>query len=446
MKKLTIGFVSMAQPYNTDKELAGEMYKLAKNKMSELENVEVVSHEGLIISMEDAKAAVELFKANPIDLLVVQNGTFSSGQVFMHLVQNFSGFIVLWALPEPPYNGPLKFNSLSGVNLNASLLSNMERQYKYFYASPDNSEFWLDFGRWLKVFSFAKKLKETRIGLFGSRTPGFYTFGLNELSVRKSIGPEIYHVDLDELFREAGKVTQAEVNEFFEGINRLVCNCQEITQEKSLKFARTYVAFKKIIERYQLDAVAVKCWPEFITDYGLAVCSTMAKLVDDGIMAGCEGDILGTVTSLAQYELSGKVPFIADLVDVDFTANSGTMWHCGCAPFKLAHPGCPVKLGQEFGIGGLTAEFAMQPGKVTAARLSSNQGKYRLLVTTGEAIDTLQTPNGTAAVVRFDCNAKKLLDTIIYGGYEHHLGMVSADIKEDLIALGQLLNLETVIL
>jgi L-fucose isomerase-like protein len=192
MKKLIIGFVSMAQPYNTDKELAAKMYKLAKNKMSELINVEVVSPEGLIISMEDAQAAVELLKANPVDLLIVQNGTFSSGQAFMHLVQNFSGFIVLWAMPEPPYNGPLKFNSLCGINLNASLLSNMERQYKYFYASPENSEFWLDFAKWLKVFSFVKRLKEVRIGLFGSRTPGFYTFGLNELSVRKIIGPVSY--------------------------------------------------------------------------------------------------------------------------------------------------------------------------------------------------------------------------------------------------------------
>lgn len=94
----------------------------------------------------------------------------------------------------------------------------------------------------------------------------------------------------------------------------------------------------------------------------------------------------------------------------------------------------------------MTAEFAMQSGKVTIARLSHNLGKYRLLITAGEAVDTVQTPSGTAAIVRFDCNAKKLLDTIIYGGYEHHLGMVYADIKQELVILGQLLNLETVVL
>ena len=446
MKNIKIGLVSLAQLYNTDRDLAQKMYESGKAKINSLPQVELVAPQELIFSLEEAEKVVDLFKKEQIDLLMVQNGTFSSGQVFMHLAQNFTGTIALWALPEPPYQGALKFNSLCGVNLNASLLSNMGRQYKYFYASPDDPQFLEEFEKWLKVYAFIKELKETRIGLFGNRTPGFYTFGLNELSLRKNIGPEVYHVDLDELFREAEQVEDKEIEQFATEISSLVCNCHQVSGEKKDKYARTYIAFKRIIRRYGLSAIAVKCWPEFIVDYGLAVCATMAKLVDDNIMAGCEGDILGTITSLAQFKLSGEVPFIADLVDINPDANTGTLWHCGCAPFKLAHPQCPVRLGQDFGIGGLTTEFALKPGKVTVARLSINQDKYRLLITTGEAVDTLQTPSGTAAVVKFDCRVKNLVDTIIYGGYEHHLGLVYADIKEELIELGRLLNIETLAL
>jgi L-fucose isomerase-like protein len=447
MKNLKIGIVSLAQLYNTDRVLAGEMYELLKEKIGSLPHVEIVAPKELIITLAEAKEAAALLKENQIDLLIVQNGTFSSGEVFMHLVQSFPGYIVLWGMPEPAYCGePLKFNSLCGMNMNSSMLANMGRPFKYFYASPEDPQFYEDFERWLKVFRFYQELKETKIGLFGARTPGFFTFGLNELSLRKNIGPEVYHVDLFELFQEADTVSEEEVKRFSEEMSDLVCNCQDIPHEKSDRFARTYVAFRNIIERYELSAVAVKCWPEFINDYGVAVCSTMAKLVDDRIMAGCEGDILGTITSLAQLKLSGEVPFIADLVNVDLAENTGTMWHCGCAPYQLAHPKCPPRLGQDFGIGGLTAEFDLKPGRVTVARLSILQDKYRLLVTTGEAIDTLHTTAGTAGIVKFDCDAQELLDKFIYGGFEHHLGMVYADIKDELIELGRLLHIETIVL
>lgn len=447
MRNLKIGFVSLADQYSFDKVLAREMYQLSKQELQRLNQVTVVAPGEQVITMEDAGKAEALFKAQQIDVLLVQNGTFSSGQVFLSLVQNFPGPVALWALPEPPFDGgPLKFNSLCGVNLNASLLSGLGRKYKYFYAGPSDPAFAAELLTWLKTYALVLRLKESRIGLFGSRTPGFYTFGLNELSLRKAIGPEVFHVDLSELFAEAEKIPEADAKEFLHEIGLVTKSSMELPASKQVKYAKTYLAFRHIIRRYGFTTVAVKCWPEFIADYGMAVCATMAKLVDDGIMAGCEGDLLGAITSLVQLELAGQVPFIADLVSVDFAANTGMMWHCGCAPFKLAHPGCPVRIGEDFGIGGLNVEFALQPGRVTLARLSFNQDKYRLLVTTGEAVDTTAVPRGTAGIVKFDAEARKLLDTLIYGGFEHHLGLVYADIKAELVELGRLLDLETVVL
>ncbi|MCF8001378.1 MAG: L-fucose/L-arabinose isomerase family protein [Halanaerobiales bacterium] len=446
MYNFKVGFVSLGKQYGFNLDLAGETRKKSIDLLNGVEGLSIVNTGDLVITEAEAEKTIEKFKNNNVDQVVIQSGTFSSGEVFMKFAKAFDGPFLLWGIPEPEIKENIKLNSLCGVNLHASLLSNLDKEYKYIYGNPTEEKINKELVSWFKVNSLKEDLKDLNVGLFGSHTPGFYTFGINELKLRKKVGPRITHIDLSKLFHKAESHKGEDTSDFDSELNELSDNYEEIPRDKKDQYSQTYKSFRDIIDEFSLDAVAVKCWPEFIEDYGQAACATLSKLTNDNIVTGCEGDVLGTVTSYILRELGDNAPFIADLVQIEQEENTGVMWHCGVAPFCQAHSESPVKIGEEFGIGGINVEFAMQPGEVTIARLSMNKGNYRLLITSGEAVNTTETPDGTAAVVKFDPDINEVLDTIIYGGYEHHLSMIYADVKEELIELGSLLDIETVVL
>ena len=68
-----------------------------------------------------------------------------------------------------------------------------------------------------------------------------------------------------------------------------------------------------------LSALAVRCWPEFFTEYGCAACGPMAMTSQSGIPCACEADVYGAVTGLLLQAITDAPSFMADLVDVVHT-------------------------------------------------------------------------------------------------------------------------------
>lgn len=440
---MRIGFVGFTDLYSFNYEAGKQQYAKSVELLKKIEGIELVAIEETISNPQLAIEANRVLVEKRIDVLIIQNSTFGSGEALVRLVENLPDPIALWGIPEPKIKKRLQFNSLCGVNLNASILKNLGLKYKYFYALPDE-KLLQEMKDWLKVVETIKYLKTTTIGLFGHHTPGFYTFGINELQLKKKIGPIIQHVDLSEVYRESESVAAEQLNQCNTKIQNLVDNAEEMGAAKNELFCRTNSAFENIVERYNFNAVAIKCWGEFIVDYGQCVCGSLSRLVDKGVMAGCEGDILGTITSMIQDKLSEDRPFMADLVEADFDTNELVLWHCGSAPTELAADN--VNFGETFGINGMNLEFTIKPGAVTLFRLGEIEGEYKILLAKGEVLAGREVAGGTGGVVQLDGDSKKLVDTIMYEGFEHHLGLAYGDSIEQIKEFGRLLDIETIVI
>ncbi|QRN85311.1 L-fucose/L-arabinose isomerase family protein [Clostridia bacterium] len=440
---MKIGFVGFADLYSFNYEAGKDEYAKSVELLKSIKDSELVSIEETITNPQMAIEANRIFLDKGIDVLIIQNSTFGSGESLVRLVENLPDPIALWGIPEPKIKNRLQFNSLCGVNLNASLLKNLGRKYKYFYAQPDE-KLLREMEDWLKVVDTIKYLRNATIGLFGYHTPGFYTFGLNELKLKKKIGPIIQHVDLSEVYSESKSIGKDQLSSTLNKIKSLVDNSEEMGAEKNELFCRTNVAFEHIVEKYNFDAVAIKCWSEFIVDYGQCVCGSLSRLVDKGIMAGCEGDILGTITSMIQDKLSDERPFMADLVEADFDSNELVLWHCGSAPTKTAAKN--INFGKTFGINGMNLEFTIKPGEVTLFRLGEIEGEYKILLAKGEVLPDREVMGGTGGVVHLNGDSKKLVDTIMYEGFEHHLGLAYGNMVDQITEFGRLLEIQTIVI
>lgn len=77
--------------------------------------------------------------------------------------------------------------------------------------------------------------------------------------------------------------------------------------EDMIKAMRLYRAIKRIVEEERLSAITLSCF-RLIDQTGTTGCLALALLNDEGIIAGCEGDLQSVFTMLAVKVLTGKTP------------------------------------------------------------------------------------------------------------------------------------------
>lgn len=71
--------------------------------------------------------------------------------------------------------------------------------------------------------------------------------------------------------------------------------------------ARLGVAVDELIEEYNLQAVAIRCWDELEKTWGIAPCLILGELNERGIAAACELDVNNAVMMRALY-LGSRLP------------------------------------------------------------------------------------------------------------------------------------------
>jgi len=446
MDKLRAGFACLAR-LTFDGEYARRLFEESAALLDGL-GIELVRPPDLTVTEEDARAAAGRFAQAGVDAVLIQFGTFPLGSLVPAIAQGVPAPLVLWGVPEPvPGAGRLRSNSLCALNMNTHALMRLGRPYDFLFAAPGEAAG--ELRRILRVLDCLRRLKSVRLGLVGYRVPGFYASVCDEFELRRKFGVELHHVDLAEVWEAARKADapgrQREAAAFRAGAASISVDDREIDEAAAL-----YLGFKTVIARHKLDALAVKCWPEFPNDYGIAACATLGRLNAEGILASCEGDVYGAVTMLIEHYLTGALPMFADFVAIDEEHNTGIGWHCGAAPASLAAADAQVALARHPTAGGggkkgVIADFPLRDqGPVTMARVGVGPHGLRLFLAGGEAARTGRILCGNTLAVRFSVPVRKLLDTILREGVEHHFALVHADILAELSALARWVKVDVI--
>lgn len=123
-----------------------------------------------------------------------------------------------------------------------------------------------------------------------------------------------------------------------------------------------------------------------------------SNLMAAGYGYGGEGDIMSTLLVTMGQMIAADATFI-EMYAMDFPGNSILMSHMGEGNWKISRTDRrPRLVDRPLGIGGLenppTVVFQAQPGPATLSNLIAlPDGGFRLLVSTGEILDTPEMPN-----------------------------------------------------
>lgn len=445
-------------------EAATERWRAARTLVEDL-GAEVTGPEGLLLTPDDVGDTLTGLDA---DLFVHVCATFADASTAIRLYRIVDRPIVLWAFREPGRDGDrLWLNSLCGANLVGHALIRAGHDVRFVYGDPDEAPVRNVIAEMLagrlperpvlppdtgirgdpeRARVAVEHLHGRRIGALGAAPTGFTPSAYDETDLEARFGVTVAPRPLGPFLAEAAAVPVAVRRRELTDARSWQPSLSALDPEHLDRFAATTVTLRDWVTADGLDAVAVRCWPEFPTELGVCPCSSLSRLADEGVPTQCERDVLGAVTMLMLQALDTGPTFLVDTVDVVPERNVVRFWHCGAAPTALAADPSDatqsVHANRKIGVAG---DFALKPGRVTIARADPDPaGGFRLLLAGGSAVDAPNRFQGNTAEVMLDSPADEFVSGLVTGGFPHHTVLAWADARPAMRSIADLLGLTVV--
>lgn len=442
-QRLSIGVIAIGRP-TFDVPYAESLLAEAMAALEGLD-AEIVGSAELQFDAETVRANLGDLTEQPLDLLLVLQVTFTDATMTVELAKSVDAPLVLWSFPEPRSGGRLRLNGFCGINLAAHALGKAGQSFDYIHREAGAPEALDEIMALARAGYVKRRLTQTRIGVVGEHPAGFDTCSYDTAELRSRFGVKTQTLPIGDFIASAAAVDDADAKAVRARAAGDLGSLDDLDQESLHKSMKVYVALRDLADEENLQALAVRCWPEFFTDFGCAACGPMAFMNQDGTPCGCEADVFGALSSLVLQWTAGEPTFNTDLVDVNVEDDTAVFWHCGQAPISMADPESPIgptihsnrKLP-------LLNEFALKPGRVTLARLTQAKNEIRLVLGGAEILRAPPSFSGTSGVVRFDKPAGEVLDRIMREGLEHHTGLVYGEHRPALRQLASMLDLPVI--
>lgn len=176
-------------------------------------------------------------------------------------------------------------------------------------------------------FKAQRKLNESRIGVIGTPSSWLISSNVDYLLAKRRWGIEYTDIPLERVTEYFNSISDDEVGNACAELAEKALACREASPEDMLKAMKIYKALKRIVEEEKLAALTLSCF-KLIESTGTSGCLALSLLNDEGIIAGCEGDLQSIFTMLITKTLTGQAAFMANPSMINARTNEIILAHC----------------------------------------------------------------------------------------------------------------------
>jgi L-fucose isomerase-like protein len=180
-----------------------------------------------------------------------------------------------------------------------------------------------------------RRLQRARIGLVGSPSDWLVASRPDLDVIPKVWGPEVVSIDFDELEDRIASIPDSAVDAPLDALVSQATEVVEPTEAELTDAVRVYLATKRLIDSHRLDAVTVRCF-DLVSKHRTTGCVALARLNDEGVVAGCEGDVVSTTGMLWIQLFLGQTAWMANPARIDVQQNALWLAHCTVPPSMAA--------------------------------------------------------------------------------------------------------------
>jgi L-fucose isomerase-like protein len=226
-------------------------------------------------------------------------------------------------------------------------------------------------------------LRRARIGLVGDPSEWLVASTPEPATVRTVWGPEVLRLDVAAVIRQQPSApagpSAALASSVVSGARTVV----EPDTEGILDASRLHPVLRDLAAAHRLDAITIRCF-DLVDSLGTSGCLALAELNDEGVIAGCEGDLVSTVALLWARELLGVLGWMANPARIDERRSVVLLAHC-TVPRSMVRE---YDLRSHFESGrGVGLAGVIPPGDVTLVRIGGT-AMDELWVAEGRALPT----------------------------------------------------------
>jgi L-fucose isomerase-like protein len=161
--------------------------------------------------------------------------------------------------------------------------------------------------------------------LFGQPSDWLIASGVDREFLRQKYSIEIIDIDLQRLIEGIKTMPQTEAEKVAQALVKRAKGIVEPTDADMVEAAKAYLAIKKICQEERLDALTIRCF-DIVKACGTTSCLALALLNDEGIVAGCEGDMQTLLSMFLAKRLCREVAFMAN--PSQLTDKTSMLAHC----------------------------------------------------------------------------------------------------------------------
>lgn len=215
-----------------------------------------------------------------------------------------------------------------------------------------------------RLHDVRSKLTGRRIGVVGTPSDWLISSGVNPEAAKERWGLELVHLPLERVYEYYDAIPDGDVAEACAALSARAKGCVEPDAKDLTKAMRLAVALKRLAAEENLSALTLACF-RLLERTGTTGCLALSLLNDEGIMAGCEGDLQTLFTMMLVQAATGKASFMANPSKIDTYSNEVVMAHC------------TIGLGQTQGfilrnhfesLSGVAIQGMLPQGKVTVVK------------------------------------------------------------------------------
>ena len=395
---------------------------------------ETVVHENVVKTIDEGKSvAKELLSKNPDVVVVFVTG--GTERIIQSVFRDIDIPIILLACDRA--------NSLPAALEMLPRLRDMGKDVKLVFAKEYDKRVFRALENFLTTRKVVKRLRETTLGVFGSPSPWLIGCTTDYRLLEDNFGLTIKRLDLLTLYKEYQKVSHSDAEDVAKQIADGVGGLKESFYETVVKATRLYLAAKRIVEKETLDALTIKCF-EIIPAINNTACLMVSKLINEGIIAGCEGDINATVSMILLNYLTNQPVWLANPASVDYERNTLTLAHCTVATSLISDPKKIVLRSHFESEKGVSIQGPVRKGKVTLIRLGGPR-LGRMMILSGQIVGT-DMNYGYMCRTQVEIKINGLVANFLDESLGNHVAMVPGDVVERLVDVCNLLQIRPVMI
>lgn len=180
-----------------------------------------------------------------------------------------------------------------------------------------------------KIHKARQELEGSRLGVIGKPSDWLIASYVDYHEVKKMFGVDLIDISMEEFQSEIDKKNYGRVRHHQDLKKK--AKDQDVLEEALY----IYGAIKRLIFRYSLSGVTVRCF-DLLGLYKNTACLAFALLNEEGYIATCEGDIPSMLTMLIMNKISGFSSFQVNPSYVYLEKSELLLAHC-TAPLDMCN-------------------------------------------------------------------------------------------------------------